>query len=85
MLYLQIPRPPQEPPAEPIPGKPPIEPPEPPEEIPPGEPDEIPPYREPPPDERVQTVHRLTFDLREEPGALAAHARICAGCALESA
>ncbi len=27
-----------------------------------------------PGDECVQTVHRLTFDPREEPGALAAHA-----------
>ncbi len=31
-----------------------------------------------PGDERVQTAHRLTFDPREEPGALAAHAGICA-------
>ncbi len=32
-----------------------------------------------PGDERVQTVHCLTFDPREEPGALAANAGICAG------
>jgi hypothetical protein len=28
---------------------------------------------------RLQTVRRPTFDPREEPGALAAHAGICAG------
>ena len=32
-----------------------------------------------PGDERVQTAQPLTFDLREEPGALVAHAGICAG------
>ena len=32
-----------------------------------------------PGDERVQTAHCLTFDLREEPSALVAHAGICAG------
>ena len=32
-----------------------------------------------PGDERVQPAHRMTFDLREEPGALVALAGICAG------
>src|SRR5215468_183160 len=32
---------------------------------------------------RVHTACWPTFDLREEPGALAAHAGICAGCAVQ--
>jgi hypothetical protein len=33
---------------------------------------------------RCHTVGQPTFDPREEPGALAAHAGICAGCALQA-
>ena len=34
--------------------------------------------------ESVHRAHRPTFDLREEPGALVAHAGICTGCALQA-